>query len=273
MRPSERIEVMVTVKAYPQLSQRSGEVVCVAGVRTDGERPEWIRLYPVPFRDLNEVQRFRKYDVISVEVSRGTDSRPESRVPRLNSIQIVRSVESAKNWAERLKLIGSLRGATTMCPLLRNSQAKGRAAQSLALIKPDVLDVVVEPNDDFGEDKKRLAQLAASENLLQPAKAELEPSPYLVKYEYRCAEEGCATHAQTLIGWELGEAGRKWSRRYPTDELPGRIRAKFLDQLCAPDRDTHFFVGNQLAFPTSFLVLGVLWPKASRDSDDAATLF
>lgn len=263
---------MVTVKAYPQLSQKSGEVVCVAGVRIDGVQPEWIRLYPVAFRDLDEVQKFKKYDVISVDVSRGRDTRPESRVPRLDSIKIVRSVPTTRNWLERIKLLSPLVGATTMCQLLRDSQASGRSAASLALIKPEVVDVTVESNKDFDEDKKRLAEFAASENLFQPAKTELEPSPYVVKYEYRCTEDGCPTHTQTLIDWELGEAGRKWSRSYPVDELPRRIRAKFLDQLCASDRDTHFFVGNQMRFPSSFLVLGVLWPKVEPDSG-AATLF
>jgi len=46
----QRVQVLVTVKAYPQLSHRSGEVVCVAGVRLGGDRSEWIRLFPSPSR-------------------------------------------------------------------------------------------------------------------------------------------------------------------------------------------------------------------------------
>jgi hypothetical protein len=38
--------VLVTVKTYPTLSRRDGELVCTAGVRADGS---WVRLYPVPF--------------------------------------------------------------------------------------------------------------------------------------------------------------------------------------------------------------------------------
>jgi hypothetical protein len=45
----EQATVLVTVKAYPGLSVRRGETVCVAGVRIDGGPPRWMRLYPVAF--------------------------------------------------------------------------------------------------------------------------------------------------------------------------------------------------------------------------------
>lgn len=37
---------MITLKTYPNPSETYGETVCVAGVRLDRGRPEWIRLYP-----------------------------------------------------------------------------------------------------------------------------------------------------------------------------------------------------------------------------------
>ena len=39
-----------------------------------------------------------------------------------------------------------------------------------------------------------------------------------------------------------------------------RLRDKWLGELCAPDCDTVFFVGNQYAAPRGFLVLGVWSP-------------
>ena len=39
--------VLITVKTYPTLSSKYGELVCTAGIRaSDGE---WIRIYPMPF--------------------------------------------------------------------------------------------------------------------------------------------------------------------------------------------------------------------------------
>lgn len=42
--------ILITVKTYPTLSAKYGELVCTAGLREDGS---WIRIYPVPFRLLD----------------------------------------------------------------------------------------------------------------------------------------------------------------------------------------------------------------------------
>lgn len=272
MHGTETARVLVTVKAYPQLSRKSGEVVCVAGVRLDGPSPEWIRLYPVHYRDLDEFRKFKKYDVITVKVRRGKDKRPESYLPMQGTIEVEESIPSGRDglWEGRRALMGDLVGETTMCQLHALNTGTGRgAAPSLGLIKPEVLDVTVEPNEEFAADKRALAAMAAEATLFSDAKQQLEPSPFVVKYRYRCAEPGCATHTQSLIDWEVGEAGRKWSTQYALDEVPGRIRDKFHSQLCGQDRDTHFFVGNTHLWLGTFLVLGVFWPKR----DDKLTLF
>lgn len=258
-------EILVTVKAYPQLSHKHGEVVCVAGVRLDRDAPEWIRLFPVPFRDLPEALKFKKYEVIRTKVRRGSDTRPESYRLDLDDLEVIRTVDAGRDqlWRERRQLMGGLVGETTMCRLYREN-AGGGPAPSLGLIRPaEVVDVLVERNTGFDAQRKHLAELAAEATLLAPSKAELEPSPYVVKYRYRCLEDGCPGHTQSLIDWEVAEAGRKWSRRFPAHQIPDRIRAKFLQQLCGEDRDPHFFVGNQKLHLQSFLVLGVFWPRVA----------
>jgi hypothetical protein len=68
--------ILITVKTYPTLSAKYGELVCTAGLREDGT---WIRIYPVPFRQLEAYQKFPKYSFIDAEVIRNTkDARPES---------------------------------------------------------------------------------------------------------------------------------------------------------------------------------------------------
>jgi hypothetical protein len=53
--PNDKIEVLITVKAYPNPSSSLAEAVCVAGVRKNGG---FVRLYPIPFRDLEDEQQF-----------------------------------------------------------------------------------------------------------------------------------------------------------------------------------------------------------------------
>ncbi|RRD60723.1 hypothetical protein EII30_05595 [Leucobacter sp. OH1287] len=49
----ETARVLITVKTSPNPSAKYGDTVCVAGIRTDREAYEWIRLYPVNFRWLS----------------------------------------------------------------------------------------------------------------------------------------------------------------------------------------------------------------------------
>ena len=56
MTAKERI--LITVKTYPTISKTHGELVCTAGIREDGS---WVRLYPVPFRRMEDYKKFEKY--------------------------------------------------------------------------------------------------------------------------------------------------------------------------------------------------------------------
>lgn len=72
--PKER--VLITVKTYPTLSRKYGETVCTAGVREDGS---WVRIYPVPFRRLDETGQYRKFDWVECRLIRNQkDPRPET---------------------------------------------------------------------------------------------------------------------------------------------------------------------------------------------------
>lgn len=66
----EQARVLVTVKAYPNPSQSYGKTVCVAGVRVDTPSPEWVRLYPVAFRDMAYEDRFKKYQLVDLRLSK-----------------------------------------------------------------------------------------------------------------------------------------------------------------------------------------------------------
>src|SRR5436190_20765703 len=75
--PKER--VLIVVKTYPTLSRKYGETVCTAGIRADGT---WVRIYPVPFRRLEETEQYRKLDWVELDLIRNnSDPRPESYHP------------------------------------------------------------------------------------------------------------------------------------------------------------------------------------------------
>ena len=266
--PYESASILITVKAYPAVGQKTGESVCVAGVRLDGDRVRWARLFPVGFRDLPVERQFEKYQVVALRVKqRSTDRRPESLTPDLDSLTLGLAVATdGGTWRTRAELLEPLIGATTTCELAARATVEGQAAPSLGLIEPtDVGDLVVVDNPEFDSDQGRHADV----DLFGRIKSPLKSAPFIAKYRYRCASRTCPGHEQTLIDWESGVLARR-NLHKGRDEARRLHRERFLTEMCGPGRATHFFVGNQHQYPQSFLVLGVWWPP--RGSGQQAAL-
>jgi hypothetical protein len=82
----QRARIMITVKTYPERSAKYHETSRVAGIRLDQGTPQHVRLFPLPFRLLNEESQFAKYSIVEVDVQRHHgDRRPESLRPNLQT--------------------------------------------------------------------------------------------------------------------------------------------------------------------------------------------
>jgi hypothetical protein len=260
----ETIDFIPLVKAYPALSTKYGEVSCVAGVEITAEGLRWIRLYPVPFRSLEDDQQFRKYQRVrlSVEAHRG-DLRPETRRPNRDSIEVHGAPISTKNaWEARRRFVEPLMAAS-MCEISRRQQ---QDKTSLGVFRPKrVIDFKIEATS-IDEAKRQIARAwSAQTSLLDGLGSEertsqlreLEQIPWTFRYRYECTEPGCKGHSQKIIDWEIAQFYR---RVRPYSDWHERMRKRWLDEVCDEDRDTAFFVGNMHQHPGSFLILGVWWP-------------
>ncbi|MFA5607735.1 MAG: hypothetical protein WDA07_11160 [Leucobacter sp.] len=265
-RPGEETaEVMVTVKTYPNPSDTYGETVCVAGVRLDRDQPEWIRLYPVKFRNDDFDSKFKKYDVIRVNgaYNHKNDNRPESFRPRQDELGHVEHLDTKSNWQRRRMNLNGLIGTTTMCELLDRNPIGGMAipSPSLGLIKPlDVAAIAVD-GDPWNEAEQAKIDRASAPDLFGSSLKPLEPAPFTIRYKYRCESPKCRGHDQKVLDWEAGQAGRRWLREYGDTGAREAMLKKWRDEMLAPDNDVHFYVGNQNAHRRSFSVLGVWWPE------------
>lgn len=232
MATRERAQVLVTVKAQPALSTKHGEVVCVAGVRLDRGAPEWIRLFPVAFRDLERVVQFKKYQLLEVDITRPkSDFRPESYTPNMSTAVLTEVLDTrpGNSWGKRWDILRPLADTVTMCQLNRG-QREGRAVPSLAMLRPaEVLGVDVIDTPDFTTAQKNLAEAAAAADLFGDAREPLEPPPFTVRYRWRCLDGGCSGHDQTCVDWEVGGAARKWLRRGTRENVKEQLREKWQD--------------------------------------------
>lgn len=252
--PVETLRVLVTVKAYPAVGRR-GEAVCVAGI--DVDRSRFIRLFPVPFRDLPRVNRFKKYETIELEARKANDPRPESYTPNTDSIKKIRDALSTRKAKERRAFVEPLMSAS-MCEIRRRREADGI---SLGVFRPAELREFVVEEDRSPWDPKRQSRVDQP-SMLMPGKTALEKLPYRFLYSYRCADAACNGHRQSIIDWEIGAAFREWRDEHRSEEAAIElIRQKWAEQMWQPKRDTFFYTGNQHDNPDGFLVLGVFWPE------------
>jgi hypothetical protein len=108
-------KVLITVRTYPTPAKQGIEVSCTAGITGDGK---WIRLFPIPYRFLDQDKRFRKYQYIEAKVRKSSsDNRPESYKVDISSINILpEAIPSDNKWESRKALIFPLK-SHSLCSL------------------------------------------------------------------------------------------------------------------------------------------------------------
>lgn len=263
---SEVMEVLVLVKAAPVMTSELEETMCVAGVRIDGGRNEWVRLHPVPFRDLADETRFAKYQRITVRCIRHkTDRRPETWTPIQGSIVVGEAISSAKGWERRRPYIEPL-GEMTTCELVARNRENGSGlgVPSLAVVRPvepPALLVDQRDVDQLKQWRDRAEASVSSPSLFDDPispKPPFEVVPWRFRYRYRCAAPSCGGHNQTIVDWEAVSLWRHVRQQVNWEDA---MRTKFERQLWT-DKDSVLFVGNMEQYPWNFLVLGIFWPPS-----------
>ena len=257
---------MVVVKAAPILTSQPEEAVCVAAVTLE-PNPRWIRLFPVPFRDLQSDSRFRKYQEVRLQVRLSNiDRRPESYVPILDTIEPGKLIDTRDDWAERRRRLDGL-DRPTMCDLnTLNSDGSTPDVPSLAIIETDgvpQLEITERSQDRVRRDEEKANAIAAQYGLFDNPNLKeipLEIIPWRFRYVYNCVDYNCRGHRQTIVDWEAAMLWRKLKGQSDWQEL---MQKTFIDRLWAPNKKSELFVGNQQQHPQSFLVLGVFYPPIS----------
>ena len=246
--------VLITVRTYPSPARKGVEVSCTAGVTSDGE---WIRLYPIPYRSLEEDKRFTKYEWIEVEVAKArSDTRPESYVPNLDTIRIDGAVPTTDGWRLRKDLLKPLM-KPSLCAIQREREAAG--SPTLGLFKPKIDRLIIEPTKEADWNEEQLAKLNQTLSLFHAAPVtRLEKIPFDFRYEFHCHEAACTGHSLICTDWEAAQSYRKWSKDYGSG-WEAAFREKYERQM-VEQFDTHFFVGNMHQFPQSFIVVGLFYP-------------
>lgn len=262
-----KARVLITVKTYPLPSRSYTELVCTAGL-LDGER--WIRIYPVPFRLLQDGDKYPKYSWIEIDLVRNTkDFRPESYRPKLGvdeRITVTDKIGTANAWAARKSYV--LKEVFTSMNELIKLAKDPNQRKSLATLKPSrIVDFVWE--DDEREWKKKWQDQLKQFNMFEPSaqygqRKFVRKLPY--KFSYRFLSEGDRQpHEMMIEDWEIGALF--WNCLYRADgneqvalEL---VKQKYLEEFA--EKDLYLLLGTTLRFhamsaPNPFVIIGVFYP-------------
>lgn len=260
-------KVLITVKTYPLPSSTYGELVCTAGL-LDGER--WIRIYPIPYRFLEDNQQYPKYSWVTMDLTRNQkDFRPESYRPLKGvdeTILVGERIGTSNGWAARKRLVLQ-EVYTSMGELI--SRAKGPEKSSLATLHPsEIVDFVVE--EDEREWKAEWLQQLRQLNMFDPqsiagqTRQVIPKLPY--KFSYRLLTAGDNFPRKMMIeDWEIGALYWNCLVRNDGDEAAAiaQVRSKYFDEFLGK-RDLYLFVGTTLKYhsvsPNPFVIIGVFYP-------------
>lgn len=249
-------KVLVTVKAYPNPSKKYGETICVAGI--DLKNNKWIRLYPIPFRDLDDEKKFKKYNIIEVKVKRPSDDkRLESFKVDIDTIKVVDFLDTKDKW-ERRKDIVLPTVDKSMCEILQKSEKEDK---SLGMFRPKNIDFVWGESRAKNQDAREACYAQLS--FLNKQKNAPEVIPYDFRYRFFCDNEPlCQGHNYSIIDWEIVQAYRDWRWKYKSESiLLEKIKERWLTRICSSKNDVYFFAGNLKRFRDKFMILGVFYPQ------------
>jgi hypothetical protein len=260
---SER--VLITVKTYPTLSRKYGETVCTTGIREDGS---WVRIYPVPFRRLDEAQQYEKYDWVECDLIQSRkDPRPETKHAKdPTKMHKVGHLDTSRNWEDRRQLLlGKVTVHTRLRTLIEDAKAN-RA--SLALFKPTkVRDFVWEEEErDWNlskveEMRNRTHQGELFEEEAWRKTFKLIPKlPYSFSYRFEDADK--KSSEMQILDWEIGALYWNCLKSCEGDEQKAlkKVRQKYFDEFMT--KDLHFYLGTTQEFhlraPNPWVIIGVL---------------
>ncbi len=258
--------VLITVKTYPTLSKKYIELVCTAGFREDGS---WIRIYPSPFRFLDDAQRYKKYQWVELDLEKNPkDIRPESYRPiNIDDIKLYNWVGTGKgDWAERRRLI--LERNKVYTNLNEIIQGAKRNEFSLVIFKPQkILEFIHKTTEsDWELSQKEAAEAALKQGSLFDESKHIDfklmpKLPY--KFSYKFTDDEGRESTMMIEDWEIGQLYWNVLKKSEPEEAVQKVRAKYFDDF-ARTKDLHLFLGTTLRWhqraPNPYVIIGTFHP-------------
>jgi hypothetical protein len=237
--------VTILVKAAPRVGKTHGETVCCAGIDPN---EGWVRLFPVVFRTLNDVQKFSRWDIVEYSSRTPRDSRGESRRIDHHSIKVVGQVPQS----QRQELV-----ARHVVQSLKLEYEEGR---SLAFIRPREPEFFWTRKDQatFDADAAQYIEWHRREadGMLGLEGRKLSPyTPAKYRFGYRY-KTGDGSREGTCQDWEIEATYLSWERKYGEAGALDALQQTF--GVDYPKKGFVLAMGTHKAYPSKWLINGLV---------------
>ncbi len=265
-------KILILVKTYPNISKKYFEIVCTAGIN---EKGEWRRVYPIPFRNLKEVEKYKKYQWLEVDIERNYSvPRPESYKLINQKIKIIteKPIETKNNWEKRKKILFK-NHKTTIYSSLEEVITKAKANElSLCFFKPKKITKFSYEETDRNWNKKILKALENEKQQLElfpEIKKDiriLKKLPY--KFYYSFTDKNNLEARLMIEDWEIGQLYWNCLRRSNSEQkVLEDVRKKYEEEFLSK-HDITLFLGTTRKYhnwsKNPFLIIGVFYPKKAN---------
>lgn len=255
--------ILILAKTYPSPSAQYVETSCVAGINEHGAMR---RIYPVPFRLVEQNKQFKKWQWLEARVRKSrNDHRPESHRIDVDTIVCGASLTTKKGWAHRRQWLDKL---PTFDSVQAMDEARSKEGLSLALLCPKDtprLEIKKARHSDWTkEEKEKLLHHQMQGSLFSESETrrdvqQLRKIPFDFYYRYGEPEDRLK-----IVDWEAGALFWNCRKSHgPGWETP--FRAKIEAQLGGTD--LMFLMGNQLRFQNQWLIVSLIYPPRQKPDE------
>ncbi len=266
-------KILILVKTYPTFSKKYFELVCTAGINEHGE---WRRIYPIPFRKLNDIEQYKKYQWVQVDMEKNSsDPRPESYNLRQGSkINVLAKPLPTKNhWQQRKDVLKNTPVYTIIDEIIHKANDKN--SLSLCQFQPKEiirLEIKVAEKEWSQDILDKIKTENAQGVLFEDMKREIslvKKLPY--KFSY-CFKDHTGKESTLMIeDWEIGQLYWNCLKRTYGDEQAACQKVKEKYEGFMKEKDVTLFLGTTRQFhgwaSNPFLIIGVFYPPKNHQQE------
>lgn len=230
------------MKALPHRSSNYFETVCCAGVGRDNR---WRRLYPVPFRVLEDGQQFSRWHWVKYKHTPPlNDARRESQKVDPNSIVVGRYLKSS----ERSRLARILTREGT-----REAESLG---ETLALVRPSDVRFLWKrkTDEELTIERRKHTDLVSQASWLNDAAKPLDPCPF--EFEVSWKDSDKKRRSNTCDDWETSAAFFNRRRSLGEEGALHSLKATYENEY--PQRGMRLALGTHSWRKQTWLLVGLL---------------